>query len=74
MAVPKGIAIFNIVACLATPIAHFTVIIAPCMDGPIADGDLGLATSLTLKVGGFVHIAVDAATNVSYGVSSGKTV
>jgi len=61
-------------ACLATPIAHLATVLAPCMDGPIADGDLGSATSLALKVGGFVHVVVDVATDTSYGISSGEVV
>ena len=73
-AVSKTIAIFDVVTCLATPVAHLAVVVAPCMNGLIANGDLGLAASLALEVGGLVHVAVNAMTNMSYSVSSGKVV
>jgi len=38
------------------------------------NGDLGLAASLALEVGGLVHVAVDTTTNAGYGVSSSKSV
>jgi len=73
-AISKTVAVVDVVACLATPITHFTVVLAPCMDSPIADSDLGPTTSFALEVGGCVHVAVDTATNISYGVSGSKMV
>ena len=74
MAIPEAVTVFDVVACPATPIAHLAIVIAPCMDSPIADSDLGSTTSFALEVGGCVHVVVDAATNASYGISSGKAV
>jgi len=74
MAIPKAITVFDIVTCFTAPITHFAVVLAPCMDGPIADGDLGSAASLALEVRGLVHVAINATMNAGYGVSSGKAV
>ena len=73
-AIPETVAVVDVVACLATPIAHFTIVLAPCMDSSIADSDLGPMSSFALEIGGCVHVVVDTATNTSYGVSSGKAV
>ena len=73
-AISKAVTVFNAMACSATPITHLAIVLAPCMDGPIANSDLGLMTSLALEIGGLVHVAVDAATNASYGISGGKAV
>jgi len=73
-AIPEAIAILDTVTCLAAPIAHLAVVLAPCMDSPILDCDLGLAASLALEVRGLVHVTVNAATNVGYSVSSSKAV
>jgi len=73
-AVSEAVTVLDIVACLSAPVAHLTVVVAPCMDGPIVDGDLGLATSLAFEVRGFMHVVVNATTDTGYGVSSGKMV
>jgi len=73
-AIPETVTVFNVVACPAIPVAHLAIVLAPCMDGPIVDGDLGSTASLALEVGGLVHVAVDAAADASYSVSSGKMV
>ena len=73
-AIPEAVTILDIVTCLATPIAHLAIVLAPCIDSPIADCDLGLTASLALEVRGLVHVAVDAAANVSYSISGGETV
>jgi len=74
VAISETVTVFNVVACLATPVAHLAIVLAPGMDGLIADGDLGLAASLALEVGGFVHVAVDTAMDASYRISSGEAV
>jgi len=74
MAVSKAVAVFDVVAGLPAPVAHLAVVFAPCMNSPIANGDLSLMASLALEVGSFVHVAVDAVTNTAYGVSGSKTV
>ena len=74
MAIPKTVTIFDVMACLATPIAHLATVLAPCMDGPIANSDLGSAASLAFEVRGLMHVAVNATIDTGYGVSSGKTV
>ena len=73
-AIPETVAVFDVVACLTTPIAHLAIVLAPCMDGPIMDCGLGLAASLALEVRGLVHIMVDAAMNAGYGISSSEAV
>jgi len=73
-AVPETVAVFDVVTRLATPVAHLAVVVAPCMNGPIANGNLGLAASLALEVGGLVHVAVNVTMNASYSVSSGEVV
>jgi len=73
-AIPEAVTILDIVTCLATPIAHLAIVLAPCMDSPIAGCNLGSTASLALEVRGLVHVMVDAAANVSYCVSSGETV
>jgi len=74
MAIPEAIAVLDIVTCLTAPITHLAIVLAPCMDGLITDCGLGSAASLALKVRGLVHVAVNAATNAGYGISSGKAV
>ena len=74
MAIPKAMAVFDVVACPPTPIAHLAVVFAPCMNSPIANGGLGPTTSFAFEIGGLVHIAVNAMADTSYGVSGGKTV
>ena len=74
VAITKAITVFNVVPCLTIPVAHLAIVIAPCVDGSIAYSDLSSTTSLALEIGGLVHVAVNAATDASYGVSSGKVV
>jgi len=73
-AVSETVTVFDVVACLSTPVAHLAVVLAPCMNGSITNGDLGTTASLALEVGGLVHVAVDAMANTSYGISGGKTI
>ena len=73
-AVPKAITVFDVMACPSAPIAHLAIIFAPCIDGPIANGNLGSAASFALEVRGLVHVAINAVVDTSYGVSGGKTV
>ena len=73
-AIPKTVTVFDVVACPATPIAHLAIVLAPCMDSLVANSDLSSTTSLALKVGGLVHVVVDAAMNASYSVSGSKAV
>jgi len=44
------------------------------MNSMVADGDLSLMTSLTLEVGGLVHVAIDATANASYSISGSEMV
>jgi len=73
-AIPEAVTVLDVVACPSIPVTHLAIVLAPCMDGPIVNGDLGLTASLALEVGGLVHIAVNTTTNTGYGVSSSKTV
>jgi len=74
VAISKAVTFLDIVTCLSAPVTHLAVVVAPCVDGPIANGDLGSATSLAFEVRGLMHVVVDAMTDMGYGVSSGKTV
>jgi len=67
-------AVFDVVACPATPITHLAVVLAPCMDSSVTNGDLGLTTSFAFEVGGLVYVMVDTAADTSYSVSGGETV
>jgi len=73
-AIPEAMAILDVVACPSAPIAHLAVVLAPCMDGLVVNGDLGLTASLALEVGGLVHVVVDATANARDGVSGGEAV
>jgi len=73
-AISEAVAVLDVVACPSAPVAHLAIVLAPCMSSPVANGDLGLTTSLAFEVRGLVHVVVDAAANVGYGVSGGETV
>jgi len=73
-AISKAVTVFNVVACPSTPVAHLAIVLAPCVNGAIANGDLSPTASLALEVGGLVHVAVDVTVNTSYGISSGEMV
>ena len=72
-AIAEGITFFNVMACLATPVAHFVVVLAPGMYGTIADGDLSPASSLAFEVRGLVHVTVDAVTDMGDGIGGSKS-
>jgi len=74
MAISKAIAIFDVVACLPIPVAHFAVVLAPCVNGTIANSNLSSAASFALKIGGFVYVVVDAMSDTSYSISGGEAV
>ena len=74
MAVPEAIAVFNVVTSFPTPVTHLTIVLAPCVNSLIAHSDLSPTASLAFEIRGLVHVAVNVATNPSYGVSSGKAV
>ena len=71
-AIPKGVTLLDVVAGLATPVAHFAIVFAPGMYGAVVNGNLSSVSSFAFKVGGFVHIAVNATTDTSDGVGGGK--
>ena len=72
-AIAEGVALFYVVTRLATPIAHFTVVLAPGMHGTVTDGDLSPSSSLAFEIRGLVHVAVDAATDAGNGVGGGES-
>jgi len=74
VAISEAVTVFDVVACPSTPVTHLAVVLAPCVNGLVANSDLGSAASFALEVGGLVHVMVDAMANVSYGVSSGEMV
>ena len=73
-AISEAMTIFDVVPCPSTPVTHFAVVLAPRMDGLIANGNLGSMASLALEVRGLVHVAVNAMMDMSYSVSSGEMV
>jgi len=70
-AVPEAVTVLDVVSRLTTPIAHLAVVLAPGMDGTVADSNLSPASSLAFKIGSLVHVAVDVATNAGDGIGSG---
>jgi len=73
LAVAEGVALFYVVACLTTPVAHFVVVFAPGMYGAITNGGLSPASSFALEVGGLVHVAVDVTADAGNGVGGSKS-
>ena len=72
LAIAKAVAFLNVVAGLATPVTHLTVVLAPGIYGAVTDGNLGPSSSFAFKVGGLVHVAINAVTYAGNGVGSGK--
>ena len=72
-AITERVTFFYVVTRLATPIAYFVVVLAPSIYGMVANGDLSLASSLAFEIGGLVHVAVDAATDVGDGIGGSKS-
>ena len=70
MAISEAVALFNIVACLAAPVTHLAIVLAPSMNGTVSNGDLSPASSLAFEVGGAMHITINVAMNMSDSVSS----
>jgi len=72
-AVAEGVALFYVVACLTTPVAHFVVVFAPGMYGAITNGGLSLASSFAFEIRGLVHVTVDVTADAGDGVGSSKS-
>ena len=73
-AIPKAVAILNIVPGPATPVTYLAVVLAPSINGAVANGDLSLAPSLAFEIGGLVYVAVNATANAGDGISGSKVV
>jgi len=71
-AIAEGVILLYVVTCLATPIAHLVVVLAPGMQGTVADSSLSPSSSFAFEIRGLVHVAVDAATDTGNGVGGGK--
>ena len=71
-AVAEGVTFFNVVAGLATPIAHFAIVFAPGVHGTVANGGLSLSSSFALEVGGLVHVAINAMAYMGNSISGGQ--
>ena len=74
MTITKAVTFLNVVTCLAAPVAYLAIVLSPCMNGTIANGNPGLASSSPSKVRGRIVIVVNATTDVGNGVSGGKAV
>jgi len=72
-AIAEGVALFYIVTCLATPIAHFVVVFAPGVQGTVTDGSLSPSSSFAFEIRGLVHVTVNAATDAGNGIGGGKS-
>ena len=72
-AIADGIALFDIVPCFTTPVAHLTSVVAPSVYGMVVNGDLSPASSLALEIGGLVYVVVNMAMDTSNGIGSGQT-
>ena len=71
-AIAEQVTLFNIVASLATPVAHLAVVLTPGVYGTVVNGDLSSSSSLALEVGGLVHVAIDVTAYMGNGVGSSK--
>jgi len=73
LAIAEGVALFYVVTCLATPIAHFVVVFAPGMQGTVTDGSLSPSSSFAFEIRGLVHVAVNVATDAGNGVGGSES-
>jgi len=73
LAIAEGVTLLYVVTRLATPIAHLVVVLAPGMQGTVADSGLSPLSSFAFEIRGLVHVAVDAATDVGNGVGGGES-
>ena len=72
-AIAERVTFFYVVACLAAPVTHLVVVLAPSVYGSIANSDLSPVSSLALEVGSLVHITVDAATDAGDDIGGSKS-
>jgi len=72
LAIAERVAFFNVVTCLAIPIAHLAIVFAPGMYGMVVNGNLSFASSFALEIGGLVHVAVDTLTDTGDGIGSSQ--
>jgi len=72
LAVTKGVALFDVVAHLTTPVAHLAVVLAPGVHGTVTNSYLGPSSSFTLEVGGLVHVAINATAYSGNGIGSSE--
>ena len=63
--VAEAVTLLDIVTGFTTPIARLAIVLPPCMNGTIANGDPSLASSLPSEIRGRVVVAVNATTNAS---------
>jgi len=73
LAIAEAVAFFYVVTHLATPIAHFVVVLPPSMYGTVADGGLSPSSSLAFEIRRLVHVAVDVVMNAGNGIGGGKS-
>jgi len=71
-AIAEGVTLLNVVTCLATPVAHFAIVLAPGMHGTIVNSDLSFTSLFAFEVGGLVHVMVDATMDAGDGIGSGQ--
>jgi len=73
-AIPKAVAILDIVPSPAIPVTHLAIVLAPSVNGTVTNGDLSLAPSLAFEIRGLVHVVVNVMANVGNGVSGSEAV
>ena len=74
MAVSEAVAFLNVVPSSTTPVTHLAIVLAPSMNGAISNGSLSFASLSSSEIGGFVAVAINAATDMGNHVSSSKMV
>jgi len=70
--VAEAMALFNVVPSPSAPITHLPVVLAPGVDGAVANSNLSPSSSLAFEIGGTMHVVVNAVMNAGDGISSGK--
>ena len=71
--VAKTVTLFNVMAGLTTPIACLAIVLSPCMNGTISNGNSGFTPLSPGEVRGRVVVAVNATANASNSVKAPRT-
>jgi len=72
--VTEAVTFLNVVTGLTAPVAHLAVVLSPCMNSTIVNGDPGLASLSPSEVRGRIVVVVNVMIDAGNGVSGGKAV